>query len=517
MPAKAGPAIWVTAMAALIASAPGARAQSDAEPGAPLSAIDWLSDSVRSDTTEQEEFEPGSATPGEITVETLGVPLPDSIGLLPPAETALPRALWGPASVRDVTARIDAVPRQLSPALQDFFLTVLLAEANAPSDSGPDDALLLARVDRLLELGALDRAAALLDRAGPDTPERFRRYFDIALLRGREQEACERLRARPEISPTYPARIFCLARGGDWSAAAVTLETANSLGILTPEEDLLLARFLDPEIMADPEIGPDPRTTSPLMFRMYEAIGEPLSTTSLPTAYAWADLRDTRGWKARIEAAERLARAGALSGHRLIGLYLQRRPSASGGVWDRAAAVQALERALSRGDIPGVEDALPDAWNQLRVAGLHHALAQHYGPEIAELPLSGEAHRIGLSLGLLSPAYERVAPNATPEDAQERFTLAVARGMPELAVAPNARALAIREGFLRADVPDRLQRYIDDGRYGEALLRAVTLFADGAAGDLDGISDAIVLLRALGRENDARRAALDLLLEGEGA
>ena len=25
------------------------------------------------------------------------------------------------------------------------------------------------------------------------------------------------LRERPQISPTYPARIFCLARGGDWN------------------------------------------------------------------------------------------------------------------------------------------------------------------------------------------------------------------------------------------------------------------------------------------------------------
>ena len=31
------------------------------------------------------------------------------------------------------------------------------------------------------------------------------------------------MRALPQISPTYAARIFCLARGGDWQAAALTL------------------------------------------------------------------------------------------------------------------------------------------------------------------------------------------------------------------------------------------------------------------------------------------------------
>ena len=503
------------AVSATMMGVPSALAQSaaSADPGAPLSAIDWLSDSVRpADGSGESAASTGGAT-GAITVETLGVPLPDAIGLLPPADTGLPRALWGPATAEDVVARIEAVPRRMPPALTDLFVTLLLAEGNAPLDSGSGDTLLLAKVDRLLELGALERAAALLDRAGSDTPDRFRRYFDIALLRGREQEACDRLRARPEISPTFPARIFCLARGGDWPAAAVTLETANSLGILTAEEDLLLARFLDPEILGDEDIQPDPRATSPLMFRMYEAIGEPLSTTPLPTAFAWADLRDTRGWKTQIEAAERLSRAGVLSDNRLIGLYLQRRPSASGGVWERVAAVQALERSLATGDVAKIEAALPPAWTVMRRAGLEQALASHYGPEVADLPLEGDAHDIALSLGLLSTAYERVAARARADGPEARFVLALARGVPETAIATDPLSLAIRQGFGPRALPESLQRLVEDGRTGEALLRAITLFADGAAGDMSDVSDAIALLRLLGRDEEARRAALELLLQ----
>ncbi|MDU8942149.1 hypothetical protein [Ovoidimarina sediminis] len=505
----------LTAALAFILPATAGIAQSPiaGEPGAPLSAIDWLSDSVRATDDSAAPFGESGAATGEITVETLGVPLPDAIGLLPPADTGLPRALWGPASAEDVVARIDAVPRRLPPALMDLLVTVLLAEGNAPQDSGSSDTLLLAKVDRLLELGALERAAALLDRAGPDTPDRFRRYFDIALLRGREQEACDRLRARPEISPTYPARIFCLARGGDWPAAAVTLETANSLGILTAEEDLLLARFLDPDILGDDSIQPDPRSTSPLMFRMYEAIGEPLSTTPLPTAFAWADLRDTRGWKAQIEAAERLAKTGVLSGNRLIGLYLQRRPSASGGVWERVAAVQALERSLANSSVAEIEASLPKAWATMRAAGLEHALAAHYGPEVAELPLDGAAHDIALSLGLLSPAYQRVAVRAESDSSQTRFIIALARGVPETAIATDPLALAVRQGFGPRPLSESLQRYVEDARYGEALLLGITLFASGGAGDLDDVSDAIALFRVLGREEEARRAALQLLLQ----
>ncbi len=489
------------------------------EAEAPLSAIDWLSDSI---ATPPETPDTGgdvatSATPGAIDVTPLGGPIADAAGLLPPSATGLPRDLWGPAGTEDIVAALDAVPETPLPSLRNLLITLLLAEANAPSDSGKDDRLLLARVDRLLETGALDRAAALLERAGAETPERFRRYFDIALLQGTETEACERMLARPDISPTYPARIFCLARGGDWQAAAVTLETANSLGILSPAEDLLLARFLDSEIIDEGLIAPDNRPPSPLMFRMSEAVGEPIPTTTLPLPYAWADLRDTRGWKAQIEAGERLARHGVLSGNRLVGHYLRQRPSASGGVWERVAAIQQLQVDLAEGNAEKIDRDLSSVWIEMRDAGLHHVFAAQYGKELAALPLSGPAATLALRIGLRSPAYEEVALAARAEDVQLRFLLALARGVPETAVAPGTMSLSVRQGFAADAPPPALQRYVASGRVGEAILKALTLFNEGAAGDPDGISDAIALLRSLGLESTARRAALELLLqEGYG-
>ena len=43
----------------------------------------------------------------------------------------------------------------------------VLAEADAPVDSGGRGILLLARIDKLLAMGALDQAAALAELAGP--------------------------------------------------------------------------------------------------------------------------------------------------------------------------------------------------------------------------------------------------------------------------------------------------------------------------------------------------------------
>ncbi|MBT8456815.1 MAG: hypothetical protein HKO95_07685 [Rhodobacteraceae bacterium] len=482
----------------------------------PLSAIDWLSDSVAA--PQQSGPLRGSdittnALPQEIAVTPLGQPLADAVGLLPPSATGLPRALWGTATSDEIIARLDAVPLDLMPSLRRLLTTLLLAEANPAVDSGPEDRLLLARVDRLLAMAALDRASALLDRAGPETPERFRRYFDVALLRGNETQACARMRARPEISPTYPARIFCLARGGDWQAAAVTLETAEALGILSPEEDALLARFLDPDILD--ETGNDTlrRAPTPLIFRMLEAVGEPVPTGTLPLAYAWADLRPTRGWKAQLEAGERLARNGALPANQLTGIYLRQRPSASGGVWERAKAMQTVQNALASGDTDALSKELPAIWATMRNAGLGLVLAEQYGGELADLSLDGAAGDLAFEIGLMSPAYEEIALAARLGTPRARFLAAIARGVPEQATAPDTLSLAVRDGFLADGPPPALDMLVREGRVGEAILRAITLFSEGAQGDPDGISDAIALLRALGLEQTARRASLELLIE----
>lgn len=499
----------VALLAALAAGSGMARAE------APLSAIDWLSDSV---AAPQDLPAPGAdvattAAPGAIEVSPLDAPIADATGLLPPSATGLPRALWGSGETADILAAINAVPRDLLPGLRALFTTILLAEANAPVDTDDTDRLLLARVDRLLDMGALDRAEALLARAGPETPDRFRRYFDIALLQGTENEACARMRARPEISPTYPARIFCLARAGDWPAAAVTLETATSLGILTFEEDLLLARFLDAEIEGDAGL---PEVT-PLTFRMTEAIGEPVPTTTLPLAFAWADLRPTRGWKAQVEAAERLARNDVLSGNQLVGLYLRQRPSASGMVWDRVAAIQKLQEDLASGAHDDLARDLPEVWAAMMEAGLDAVFADQYGAELARLPLSGPAADLALAIGLRSPAYEEIALAATAADPRRRFLLALARGLPETAVAPDAMSAAVREGFLPRELSPAFRLLLAEGRVGEAILKAIRVFSEGAEGDPDGVSDAIALLRDLGLQTVARRAALELLLQDGAA
>jgi hypothetical protein len=283
------------------------------------------------------------------------------------------------------------------------------------------------------------------------------------------------------------------------------------LGDVTEAEELLMTRFLDPEIFegAAPLAAPD--RISPLKFRMHEAIGEGLITANLPLAFSHADLRPTVGWKSQLEAAERLARYGAVSENVLQDFYTAHTPAASGGVWDRARAVQQFDRAMSARDVDAIAATLPAAWAAMRTARTEVQFAKLYAPAILEIPLTDDAHALAITIGLLSPQYETYALGAL-ETSYDPFLVALARGRPQEVAVSSPKALAIQAAFNGAQPPAVLQTLVADGQVGEALLRATALFNEGFVGDYRLVTDALALMRSVGGEDVARRAALQLML-----
>ena len=514
----------LVAFAAQLALAQAAVAQDvgSQDVGAPLSAIDWLSQSVEQAgigtnlppvaAASEPPVAESAATP-EVSVSRLDAPSADLVGLLPGSVTGLPRDLWSASPEAALTDLIAAERAESLPALQDLRMTLMLAEADPPLDAGPAGALFLARIDTLLDLGALEPAQAMLETTDGSDPEVFRRWFDVSLLTGSEHEACRMMAARPSIAPTYPARIFCLAREGAWTDAALTLATARALGDVTAEEDALLSRFLDTELFEGEPPLPQPSRISPLVFRMHEAIGEALPTANLPRAFAHADLRPTVAWRSQIEAAERLARVGAVSENILLAAYTARVPAASGGVWDRAKAVQALDRALMAGDAAAVADALPPAFAAMRNGRTEVAFARMFGTRLAALTLPPSAADLAFEIALLTPEYEVAALSHAPANPRTAFLQGVARGdLTGLMSATPAEA-AVADAFGGAMAPpEPMAGQIATGRLGEALLRAMATFNQGLAGDPRAVSDALTTLRAIGLEDAARRAALQYLI-----
>lgn len=486
----------------------------------PMSAIDWLSDTVTdpapmTETPAQRGPEPevSGAAIEAVTVQSLDEVRADGIGLLSTATTGLPKNLWGASKSETIVRRITDERADMLPALHELLVKVLLADLDPPSgDEGRGEAVFLARVDKLVEMGALDQAYALLDRAGPLSPEIMRRWFDVALLIEQENAVCDVMARHADLTPTYAARVFCLARAERWEDAVLMLNNARALGLISDGEDALLARFLDPDLFEGEPPLPAPDQMTPLDFRLLEAIGEPVSTVNLPLAYAQSDLRMSTGWKAQLAAGERLARTGAVSDNQLLGLYTERRASASGGVWERVKAVQTLEDAMGDGSSRTLGRAVVTLWDELSAAEVEVPISRIHGANLARRGLSGKAGDIAYRMGLLTEDYERIGRDHIPRGKDNGFLASLATGAPDESLASSEAERAVVDGFAMAGAPDRLAAMVAGNKLGEALLRALTLFNDGARGDLDQVSDAIGLLRAVGLEDIARRASLEFLI-----
>ena len=496
------------------------------ESAAPLSAIDWLSSTISAPApnasvanTAPPQNEPpitGGIEPAQtISTKVLGGPSLDSVGILPASSTGFPRALWGETPAMDVAAAIGHMQTDALPALQNLAVKLLLAEADAPMlrDPAHKGAVLLARIDRLLAMGALEQAYTLIEAAGPATnADLFRRAFDASLLMGEEDRACAKMRATRGLDIAAPARIFCAARAGDWAGAQLSLTTETALGRIDAHRAEMLGRFLDPDAFDDPQLPVPSPPITPLIWRIYDALGETLPTRPLPIAFAHAEISPRTGWKARAEAAERLASAGVLAPNQWLGIYTEEKPAASGGVWDRIAAFQAFETAMTAADFDAISQTLPRAYAAMKSADLEVPFAALYGEALAQMPLRGAAGDIGFELGLLSPAYETVALRAAamPERA---FLAGLAMGDVTNTVPMGALGRAVAAGFApAASLPEEAQSMLSSGAVGMNILSAMSRIQTGVLGEMRAVTEGLAMLRALGLEGIARRTALELII-----
>ncbi|WBU62655.1 hypothetical protein [Paracoccus aerodenitrificans] len=447
-----------------------------------------------------------SAATVPVDVRRLGAANPDGAGIISARQAGLPDDFWRGTDLDTALRMIRAQPR--IPASAQIARRVLEAQLAPPALSGDHQtgAFFLARVDELISQGALPSARDLLQATGTETSESFRRLFDLSLLLGGDSQLCTRMEAAPGIITDPAARIFCMAQNGDWSGAALVLIGAGRLKMIDPQMADLLTHYLDDagaETAGEIAVT-DPMT--PLAFRLHEAIGRPLPTGDLDLAYAWSDLDDHAGWKAQLEAAERLARARALPAQSLHQLYTAQRPAASGGVWERAAAIQALDAALATGDPQRIGPALVTAFRRMEHAGMRDAFAMMAAPQLQPGMLQGNAARLALWLKLWIGDTE---VTRAPENQLDIALLALASGgQPE----PVSAALGALAPVFAADLPPAPDPG-DDIALAPALFGALADADAGIQGDVTRAARGVQTLRQLGLIADARRVATQIALD----
>lgn len=298
------------------------------------------------------------ATGGVIEIRELGSVDADSGGMLEDSMGGLGIDMWAGTPRATILRLLPQLPaRYDSPAMHDLARRLLLSTAIVPSPAhGDSDTSIMAlRVERVEAMGLLgaviDMVALAPDR---DTnPSLLRAAIDSRLLLEDTGGACDLARAvKDVVLGAYGEQVlvFCQTISGELSAAALAASVLAEGGqVGDPAFFKLTDALIGP---GKAKIGSLPEPT-PLHLAMARAAKAKLPSDVMETEspLILRALADHPGIsaKARLDAAERAARAGAISPARLAERYAAVKFSAAelAKAIDRAKGKRtAVERAL---------------------------------------------------------------------------------------------------------------------------------------------------------------------------
>ena len=477
----------------------------------PLSAIDWLSKAnskFQRSILEITNLDVDKTN--DIQVSTLNSSEYQAIGLLPIYVTGIPTTIWRNSSFDDLEYSFKTMPTFSYSPIQELVYSLLLAEARPPLNEPSRYAFLEVRLDRLLNYGAVDPAIALVERASPVPERMIPQLFDISLLSSNNFPICEPVFQNTENRDLQAELIYCYARKGDWLTAHLILETEKVLGDLSDHEISLLSRYLEVDFNVDlSALLPPPDSITPLEYRLYEAIGEPIPAEYLPIQYSQSDLSGENGWRAQVIAAERLSLTGAIPENQILGIYTNHSPGASGGMWDRIKVINDLDAALD--DKENLEKSFQDAWKVFKQTDQLTVFAKLFGLRVFEENLSPKSKKIAANLLLLTNNFKITEGYWDPSDI--RFGL-TAGDFSQVKVSDETEKI-ILQIFTEPSVPFLVEQKLNQGKLGEVILNALLQFELGIEGNLKDFSESLSTLNLIGLESTARRAALTHLVLGK--
>ena len=499
-------------------------------------------------------------------------------GTLHDDQGALPATLWRGTARGFVVAALPLLAPSTSPALHDLARRLLLSNATSPAGQDPPDrpSLAATRLDRLLALGDVTGAQAILDQlpADPNGDNLDRTQIELRFAAGDGTGACGAVEdriARYQNLWWDRALIACQALAGDSAKAALGLSLLKEQKAAPdPTFDALIETLGGRPHKIDKLSDP-----TPLRLTLLAAAKLPLPQDALAAAGPGALLAYASSTappaETRLAAAESAALLGALPPEQLGALYQQidLRPEdevatlKDGKLPDNPKS-RAILYTIARSNAPADkrEAAMTALLGEARRRGAFPVTARLLAPALDELTpagaspaFAGEAARILLVTGAGEAALpwldaaggaelrvlRRLAGAASgdPRDATGLLRDSIAELANRDSAAASAQAgllVALLAGFdERVAAPDWApllappheaklpsaallidqQQAAADQRIGETVLTTVLLLQDGERLSLEPVllGHAIAGLRAIGQDGAARALAVEAAVD----
>tara|TARA_A100001011_G_scaffold263851_1_gene272476 strand:+ start:95 stop:1732 length:1638 start_codon:yes stop_codon:yes gene_type:complete len=365
----------------------------------PMSAIDWLGEKINDPpdfyTFPREKNGLDEESNIEIQVNQLPGVSKNSIGIFGGIRLGLPVDIWSGEYETSIAYEIEAIPPSKLFRLNRFLKRVLLVEADPPiidlKEKYSGKLFLKARISKLISMGALDDAEELLKSANPTRDTiLLDLWAEVSFLTERLDDFCNTI-LKVHKSDMFPAyRVICLARSGDWNAAALTLATYSSMEKIDTDLEILLINYLDHEAELEIKNKELCLKDIPVLVYLCNFSGIKAYKNTLPIEFLYNNLSRSSSLRARIIASEELVRSGALDPNILFANYKIKQASTSGGVWARVRLVQELDKKLNHLDapLPDLLEILLLTIQEFKESGLLTQFAHVYGKKIQKIKLN---------------------------------------------------------------------------------------------------------------------------------
>jgi hypothetical protein len=359
---------------------------------------------------------------GRFVVEGLAAPELDAIGLSGPAEGGFGRPLWqgsDPQLVSQLLADLPAVTRV--PPLRR--LTQRLLVSGAPVGGREPGRLLALRIERLVAMGDLDGAQALVERLPPLSADSVlaRRAAEVDLLRGDDAGAC---RLAASLAPTSGAEfwaelaVYCRLVEDDRAGARLALDLMRDAGQTGDGAFFALATaMVDQAGQPPPE---DLAELTPIDLALLALAKWPLPPDALgragPPVLAAVARKPALAGAQPLAILEHAFLVGAASAERVAAAYVEQTP-AEGAVdplwaashWDAGARAAAYAAVRAQAD-PAARGALLDAAWRAASGAERFLVAEVFAQPFIELPVEPQLAGVAPSMARALLAAERPVP-----------------------------------------------------------------------------------------------------------
>jgi hypothetical protein len=357
---------------------------------------------------------------GQFAVEGLAAPELDGIGLSGPTEGGFDRPLWQDTDPDLVLQLLPALPVvTLVPPLRD--LTRRLLVTGSPDGASAPGGMLAMRIERLVAMGDLDAAKALVDHLPPQATDSqlARRAAEVALLLGDDQAAC---RLADAVGPTSGAEfwaktaVFCRLAEEDASGAQLGLDLMREAGQTTDDAFLELAGAIAGRSEPPPlqTIGEPSAIHLALLSLARWPLPERNLANADPPVLAAVAREPALGGARQLTALEQAFLVGATSADRLAARYAEAAP-ASDALPSPESDRDAQTRAMALGAVlketdPVVRGELLDAAWRASSGAERFLIADVLAAPIVELPVEPQLASVAPSMARALLAVDRPVP-----------------------------------------------------------------------------------------------------------